>query len=281
MATPTTSTPSLFPDSQKTELVNQAKETGLDTSTVTPDSFDRTVDPASGEATMFLKLPSGNFKGNGQSFTQQATTPASNMTQYMANLAKLSADMVVSTPNKQQITDAVGIQSGLYNTLDVIAQKKLNLLRTYGGDHSDIFNMTNSDGSPISAEAKMALYDNRMSMISQNIGLLSQTEQMHTEQLNSLAEYQYGIAQQKQAQIQQTMEMTKTLMDYDQKQQTNALTRMGQEQDARNNEADQQYKQQSLQQNQNQFDASMDEKKSEFTANLTTNTDKALEAPAP
>ena len=141
----------LFTDAQKSDLTQQATDSGIDTRAVTPDSFDKTVDPASGQATMFLKLPSGKtFQGNGKAITAQAQTPASNLPAYMNTLTKLADAAQTTTASKSQITDSVGYQTGIYDMKDALNQQRINIYHAIGGDHSDIFNATNPDGSPLS-----------------------------------------------------------------------------------------------------------------------------------
>jgi len=136
--------------------------------------------------------------------------------------------------------------------------------------------------------------------MSSQLGMIGQMDAMQDARLQAISDYQYGIQHQKAQQIQQQMDVVKTLAGYDQQQQQNALQRMQQEQGERQFESQQEQKDR-------QFNASQSQQKEEFYANLNkaptaalepihyytgingenrsynpnTNEDKAIEAPAP
>jgi len=226
----------LFTDTQKSALANEA---GVP---ATQDSFNRDINPATGEATMYMKL-GNNQKFYGANPTKVQTTPIQMQAVQMQDKFQnqpldqaYSAYLNAIPSSKQTIYDDVGMRTGIYSELEAITNQQLSLTKAMTGDQSAIFNAVNPDGTPVDPRVKVAQYKANMQSSIDRVDQLRQLETVYKSQLKVIGDAQYEKAQ-KEAETAKT-----------------ALLYLKDLQDQENQNKDLQFKYAQLNQNQSQFE---------------------------
>ena len=236
----------LFSDAQKNALANESGVTGA-----TADSFNRDINPDTGEATMYMKL-GNNQKFYGKNPVRATPTPIESQAIAMQNTMgqkpyndSYAAIMSAVPDSRARIQQDVDVKYNFQDQFQSLSQQKAELLKSMTGDQSAIFGARNPDGTPVDPRVAVAQYQANMSTTGARLKQLDELETTYRAQAKVLGDVEYD-KQQKNA------EMAKTAMLYMKDLQ------------------DQEYRNKQLEQNQSQFEASQKQNQGQFeeTKNL-------------